>query len=213
MSQCLHIGQALSRLPLAIRKKGRKNLLSWPMRCMTSNGATSFNLNNPSDIISSVRAFLSVFLFFVAWPIFCHRDKNLVTMTKIWSRWQLELSRDQFFDIVTKIWSRWQKFGHDDNWNCRVTNFSSSWQKFGFETLIKSRWSSTRTLVHWSNPHHHQVCLDIDKIPINIHQGRLDMNEIPIIIIKDAWAWMKFICMSSGILNCLNTGLFKVINF
>ena len=144
---------------------------------------------------------------------FLSRDQFFVIVTKIWSRWQKIGCDDNWNCRVTNFLSSWQKFGHDDNWNCRMTNFLSSWQKIGFETLIKSRWSSTRILVHWSNPHHHQVCLDIDKIPINIHQGRLDMNEIPIIIIKDAWAWMKFICMSSGILNCLNTDLLRRLIF
>ena len=147
-----------------------------------------------------IRAFLSVFLFFVAWPIFCHRDKNLVTMTIGIVAWPIFCHRDK--NLVTMTIGI-----------VIMTKFLSRWQKIGFETLIKSRWSSTRILVHWSNPHHHQVCLDIDKIPINIHQGCLDMNEIPIIIIKDAWAWMKFICMSSGILNYLNTDLLRRLIF
>ena len=64
----------------------------------------------------------------VAWLIFCHRDKNLVKMTKNWSRWQLELSRDQFFVIVTKIWSRWQLELSRDQFFVIVTKIWSWWQ-------------------------------------------------------------------------------------
>ena len=92
----------------------------------------------------SHRAFLSVFLFFVAWPIFCHRDKNLVTMTKNWSRWQLELSRDQFLSL-------WQKFGHDDNSNCHRDQKLVT-MTIGIAgiacTLIKPP-SSSSMLEHW----------------------------------------------------------------
>ena len=108
----------------------------------------------------------------VAWPIFCHRDKNLVTMTIGIVAWPIFCHRDK--NLVTMTIGI-----------VIVTKFLSRWQKIGFETLIKFRWSSTRILVHWSNPHHHQVCLDIDKIPINIHQGRLDIWSLP----KHPW-WL-----------------------
>ena len=108
--------------------------------------------------------FCHVTNFLSSWQKFGHDDKKLVAMTIGIVTWPIFCHRDQNLVtmtigivIVTKFWSRWQKIG--------------------FQTWIKSWWSSTRILVHWSNPHYHQVCLDIDKIPINI--------------IKDAWTWIK----------------------
>ena len=60
----------------------------------------------------------------VSKPIFCHRDKNLVTMTIP-------------IVIVTKFLSRWQKIGHATITIVIMTKFLSRWQKIGHVTKNK----------------------------------------------------------------------------
>ena len=124
--------------------------------------------------LKTFRGFLSVFLFLVAWPILCHRDKNLVTMII-------------GIVTVTEFLSPWQKFGHDDNWNCRVTNFLSSWQKFGHATIpIVIVFKLVAMTIHDDN----QGCLDIDQTAVSI--------------IKDAWTRIKFQYSSRTLGHVLN---------